>query len=147
MKYLNLNNREMKELLHIRSDTFIVHAVTLSIISGSFYFLLPLIMKEYMSIFFVLFFAIVYMGYVLYTNRKFLKEIIYKQKKVYRGVLSFKVFSPKSKKGKYILSVDGRMFYVNKKYFEYIQEGDTEEFHVSSSTKYLFRVEKVERGI
>lgn len=97
-----------------------------------------------MSIFFVIFFAIVYLSYVLYANRKFLKEIIFRQKKVYRGVLSFKLFSPKSKRGKYVFSVDGRLFYVNRKYFEYIEEGDTAEFHVSSSTKHLFLVEKVE---
>ncbi len=144
MKYLNLNSKEMKELLHIRTDIFIVHAIMLSIISVSFYFLLQLIMKEYMSIFFVIFFAIVYLSYVFYANRKFLKEIIFRQKKVYRGVLSFKLFLPKSKRGKYVFSVDGRLFYVNRKYFEYIEEGDTAEFHVSSSTKHLFLVEKVE---
>ena len=144
MKYLNLNNNEMKALLHIRSETFIVHAVILSIISVSFYFLLQLILREFVSIFFVMSFAIVYAGYVLYTNRKFLKEIICKQKKIYRGIVSYKLFSPMNKKGKYIFSMDGRIFYVNRKYFECIQEGDTVEFHVSSSTKHLFLVEKVE---
>ncbi|HVD98158.1 MAG TPA: hypothetical protein VNB90_08120 [Cytophagaceae bacterium] len=73
-----------------------------------------------------------------------MKEIFLKQKKVYRGVLSFKIVSRKNRKRKYLFNVDGNIFYVDRKDFDCIQEGDIVEFHVSSSTKYLFRVEKVE---
>jgi hypothetical protein len=134
----------MKKLLYARRYIFIVYATTLLIISASSYIFLQLILRTYISMFLVLFLAIIYTSYIVYINRKFFKEVICKQKKVYRGVLSFKVISPRSKKGKYIFNVDGRIFYVNRKNFEYIKEGDVIELHVSSSTKHLFCVEKID---
>ncbi|HWZ21955.1 MAG TPA: hypothetical protein VNW06_04840 [Cytophagaceae bacterium] len=144
MKYLHLNNSEIKKLLYTRREIFIIYAVTLLIISAGSYILLQLILRTYLSMFLVSFLAIVYTSYIVYINRKFLEEVICKQKKVYRGVLSFKTISPRSKKGKYIFNVDGRIFYVNRKDFEYIKEGDVVELHVSSSTKHLFCVEKID---
>ena len=143
MRYLNLSDREMKKLLHLRRDTFALYIIKLLIISVGSYALLKLILNIYLNLFFVLIFALAYTAYVVYANRKYLTEIIYKQKKVYRGVLSFKIVSKRSKKGKYIFNVDGRNFYVNRQNFEYLKEGDTVEFHVSSSTKHLYCVEKV----
>jgi hypothetical protein len=142
MKYLNLNNNEMKELLYVRKEHFVIYLITLSIISISSYVLLLLIVPR-AALFLGLVFTIAYIGYVVFSNRKYLKELIYKQKKVYRGALSFKTISKRNKKKKYIFNVDGHTLYVDKKNFEFIQEGDVVEFHVSSSTKHLFRVEKV----
>ena len=143
MKHLNLNGNEMKELLLLRRDHFLsCLAILVVIISGS-YLLLNFVLKAYLNIFFVSLLAIVYIVYVIHTNRKYLTEIILKQKKVYRGALAFKLISPRKKKGKYMFNVDGRIFYVDRKNFECIQEGDIVEFHVSSSTKHLFKVEKV----
>ena len=142
MKYLNLNNNEMKELLYVRKEHFVIYLITLSIISISSYVLLLLIVPR-AALFLELVFTIAYIGYVVFSNRKYLKELICKQKKVYRGALSFKTTSKRNEKKKYIFNVDGYTLYVDKKNFELIQEGDVVEFHVSSSTKHLFRVEKV----
>jgi hypothetical protein len=144
MKYLNLNNSEMRELLYIRRERFVLYVITLSIISLSSYMLLQSVIKTSMNSFFALLFSMAYTVYVLYTNRDYLKELIFKQKKVYRGALSFKTFYHNNKKGKYLFNVDGRIFYVDRKNFECIKEGDIVEFHVSSSTKHLFGVRKVE---
>lgn len=143
MKYLDLDNKEVRELLYIRRERLLAYFLTLLIISIGSYILLQLIMKLFLGIFFVLLIAILYTVYFSYTNRKYLKELILKRKKVYRGALSFKSVSLRSKKGKYIFNVDGHIFYVDRKNFELIQEGDIVEFHVSSSTKHLFKVHKV----
>jgi hypothetical protein len=144
MKYLNLNNNEIRELLHVRRDQFMVYSITLLIISISSYILLKLIIPgNYISILVVLV-AIAYIIGVAFSNRKYLKEIICKQKKVYRGALSFKVAYKNNKRKKYIFNMDGQTFYVDKRNFESIQEGDIVEFHVSSSTKHIFRVEKIQ---
>lgn len=143
MKHLNLSESEMKELLSLRRDHFLSCLATLLIITSGSFILLQFVLKAYLNIFFVTVLAMAYIAYVIWTNRKYLTEIIRKQKKVYRGALAFKLISPRKKKGKYMFNVDGRVFYVDRKNFECIQEGDIVEFHVSSSTKHLFKIEKV----
>jgi hypothetical protein len=144
MRYLNLNDSEIKELLYIRRERLVIYVLTLLVITAGSYLLLQWFLRIYLSIFIVVFLALVYTTYTFYKNRKYLKEVFLKQKKVYRGVLSFKIVSRKNRKRKYLFNVDGNIFYVDRKDFDCIQEGDIVEFHVSSSTKYLFRVEKVE---
>ncbi len=143
-KYLNLTNSEMKKLLHMRKEHLFSYIATLLIISVVSYLLLDLIVKTHVSIYFIIFFTISYTGYNLYTHRKYLKEIFLRQKKVYRGALAFKMISQRNKKKQYIFNVDGRIFYSDKIHFDSLQVGDIVEFHVSSSTKKLFKVEKVE---
>ncbi len=144
MKYLDLNNSEVKELLNVRKDHFIIYSITLLLIALSAYLLLKLIIpRAYVGIFLVLIVLIYIIGVVV-SNRKYLKEIICKQKKVYRGALSFKISYKKNKRKIYLFNMDGHTFYVDKRNFESIQEGDLVEFHVSSSTKHLFRIEKIQ---
>jgi hypothetical protein len=144
MKYLDLNNNEVKELLNVRKDHFIFYSVTLLLLAIGAYLLLKLtIHGAYIGIF-VLVIILAYIIGVIFSNRKYLKEIIYKQKKVYRGALSFKLSYKKNKRKKYLFNMDGHTFYVDKRNFESIQEGDIVEFHVSSSTKHLFRIEKIQ---
>ncbi len=144
MKYTNLTKSEIRELLGIRIETLFVYIITLLIISLSAYLFLQPIIKTYLSTLFVMFLAIAYTAYTLYANQRSLKEIIFKQKKVYQGVLSCKSISKTNKKRKYIFNMDGLIFFVTQEEFEYIQEGDFVKFHVSSYTKHLFRVEKGE---
>ncbi len=143
MKYLNLTNTEVKVLLQVRREQFASYGLTLLLITGISYLLLQLILKPYASIFLVFFLAVAYIAYILRINRKYLMEIFRKQKKVYRGALSFKIIYRRNKRRKYVFNVDGKNFYVDRKNFEYIQEGDIVEFHVSSSTKHLYKVEKI----
>jgi hypothetical protein len=143
MKYLDLNNTEMKELLQMRREHFVIYIITLFIISGSTYIILHSLIKSFICVLFAAFLAFVYTCYVIYINRKYLKEIIYKKKKVYHGAVSFKTVYQNGQKIKYLFNVDGRIFYVDKRKYESIEEGDIVEFHVSSSTKHLFKVEKI----
>jgi hypothetical protein len=144
MKYLNLDNNEMRELLYIRRERFVLYFFTLLFISIGSYFLFQLIMRTPWTGMLALLIALSYTGFWLYTNRKYLKELIRKQKKVYRGALSFKAVSRRNKKRKYMFNIDGHVFYVDRRKFECIQEGDIVEFHVSSSTKHVFKMEKIE---
>ena len=142
MKYLTLNNHELKKLLYLRREQLIIYLATLFIIIlGSFIFL-QMILKILIITFIVIIFSISYTTFILYNNRKYLKELFHQQKKVYKGAISFKTVYKKNHKRKYVFNVDGHNFYVDRTNFEKLHEGDVIELHVSSSTKYLFRIEK-----
>jgi flagellar biosynthesis/type III secretory pathway M-ring protein FliF/YscJ len=141
MKYLSLNNEELKELINLKKGSFIGFGLVIGLVSIVSYFVSDYILPDNsisplaIVVLLILSFAFVF----VYSNREYLQELQKKQKKVYRGVLSHK----SAKDERYQFNMDGNIFLVDKDTYENFAEGDIVEFHISSFIKHLYKVEKV----
>ncbi len=144
MKYLSLNNEELKELINFKKNSFIGYLVAFGIIAVATYFISARVLPDNIELtpfVVMLLFTFAYLLLFFYSNRTYFLDLLKKEKKVYTGVLSNKTF--KNKENKYQFNMDGNIFVVDKETYEKFEEGDIVEFHISACTKYLFKVEKV----
>ncbi len=144
MKYLSLNQEEIKELINLKKGNFISHLIIFFIVVIAAYFISDSILtdnKGISSLSIVVIFTIVNLIIFFYTNRSYFHDLLKKEKKVYTGVLSNKTAKEKEN-NKYQFNMDGNIFIVDKETFEKFHVGDIVEFHISSFTKHLFKVEK-----
>lgn len=148
MKYLSLNNEEIKELINLKKVSFIGYMIIFGIITFASYFIAARILPDNNdlspSVIMILFMAS-YLFIFFYTNRSYFYDLMRKEKRVYRGVLSSKTL--KNRDHKYQFHMDGNIFVVDKETFEKFEEGDIVEFHISVRTKHLFKVEKVTESL
>jgi hypothetical protein len=143
MSYITLSKKEIRELIQIRMPDLFKYLVTLMVLSFVCYELTRLMFPGIVytgQLFVMLIFIAFYIGYLFYINKRFLMEIIYKRKIVYKGMLSAKIVSRNPSEGKYYFNMDGNIFSVGKEIFREFKEGDVLEFHISPSTKHLFKV-------
>ena len=143
MSYLTLSKQEMKELIHLRMSDFFKYLVTLIVLSFVCHEVLRMFFPKIVyteQLFVMVIFVVLYFGYIFHINKLYLFEIIRKQKIVYKGVLSAKRVSSLPSEGKYYFNMDGNIFSVGKEIFREFEEGDFLEFHISPSTKHLFKV-------
>ena len=143
MCYLTLSKQEIKELIHIRMYDFFKYLTTLIILSFVCHKLLRIFFPAIVyteQLLMILALTGLYMRCLFHINKLYLTEIIRKRKIVYKGVLSSKIVSRNPSKGKYYFNMDGNIFSVGKEIFREFKEGDCIEFHVSPSTKHLFKV-------
>ena len=144
MKYLSLNNEELKELINLKKGNFISYLTVTFSISIISYFIFDWILIDNtaisaMSIVFII--SSIFLIIFFYLNRSYFHDLLKKEKKVYTGVLSTKTEKIKAD-NKYQFNMDGNIFIVDKETFEKFNVGDIVEFHISSFTKHLFKVEK-----
>lgn len=148
MKYLSLSNDELRELINLKKVSFISYMIIFGVIASASYFISDRILPDnndlaplgVMSLF-----TISYLFLFFYSNRSYFYDVLKKEKRVYKGVLSSKTF--KSRENKYQFNMDGNIFVVDKEIFEQFEEGDIVEFHISARTKHLFKVEKVTESL
>lgn len=142
MKYLSLNNEELKELINLKKSSFIGYIIIFGVMLIASYFISESILPEdgIQPLTIVVLFAISYLFLVFYSNRSYFNDLLKKEKKVYKGVLSTKTQKTNSK---YQFNMDGNIFVVDKETYEKFEIGDILEFHISANTKHLFKVEKV----
>ena len=148
MKYLSLNNEELKELINLKKVSFISYMIIFGVIAAASYFISDRILPDNydLSPLGVMFlFMVSYLFLYFYTNRSYFYDLLKKEKRVYKGVLSSKTF--KSRENRYQFNMDGNIFIVDKEIFEKFEEGDIVEFHISARTKHLFKVEKVTESL
>jgi hypothetical protein len=148
MKYLSLNNDELKELINLKKVSFIGYMIIFGIIAVASYFISDRILtdsNDISSLGVMFLFMVSYLFLFFYSNRSYFYDLLKKEKKVYKGVLSSKIF--KSREHKYQFNMDGNIFVVDKEIFEKFEEGDIVEFHISACTKHLFKVEKVTESL
>ncbi len=143
MSYITLSKKEIKELIQIRMPDLFKYLVTLMVLSFVCHETIRLLFPrtvyiEQLGV--VILFMVLYVGYLFHINKLFLTEIIYKRKIVYKGMLSSKMVSRNPSEGKYYFNMDGNIFSVGKEIFREFKEGDVLEFHISPSTKHLFKV-------
>jgi hypothetical protein len=146
MKYLSLDNSEFRELLQVKRVSFIIYLVASIIFALISYLVLDKIIAgraliSTLSI--VLFLAGASLIIFIYSNRDYFLDLIKKEKKVFKGVLSSKT----ARKNYYVFNMDGNGFVVDKETFDNCNEGDIVEFHTSPLSKYLFKVEKVSEAV
>ena len=145
MKYLSLNNEEFKELINLRKGSFLGYFIILGIIIITSYLISDSILPDndrISPITIVLLMAVSYLFIFFYSNKDYFYDLIKKEKKVYKGVLSSKTTKIKEDH-KYQFNMDGNIFVVDKETFDKFNEGDIVEFHISPFTRHLFKVEKV----
>ncbi|HWZ23260.1 MAG TPA: hypothetical protein VNW06_11435 [Cytophagaceae bacterium] len=150
MKYLSLDNSEFRELLHLKRVTFIVYLVASIIFASISYLVLDKIIAGRAIIStlpIVLFLAGSSLIIFIYSNRDYFLDLIKKEKKVFKGVLSSKTARNKDGRNYYVFNMDGNGFVVDKETFNNCNEGDIVEFHTSPLSKYLFKVEKVSEAV
>jgi hypothetical protein len=145
MKYLSLNSDEIKELIALKKGSFIGYLITFIVILVVSYFVLDRILPDKngispISIVFILTTSNLILFF--YFNRSYFHDLLKKEKKVYKGVLSSKTCKVKED-NKYQFNVDGNIFVVDKDIYERFNEGDIIECHISAFTKHIFKVEKV----
>lgn len=141
MKYLSLNNEELKELINLKKNVFIGNLILFGVMLIALYFIAVRILPEdgVQPFTVVILFAVSYLFIIFYSNRSYFTDLLKKEKKVYKGVLSTKT----QKSSKYQFNMDGNIFVVDKETYEKFEIGDILEFHISANTKHLFKVEKV----
>ena len=145
MKYLSLNNDELKELINLKKGSFLGYFIIFGVIITASYLISDSILPDndnvsVLSI--VLLMAVSYLFIFFYSNKDYFYDLIKKEKKVYKGVLSSKTAKMKEDH-KYQFNMDGNIFVVDKETYDKFTEGDIVEFHISPFTKHLFKVEKV----
>ncbi|HSZ26360.1 MAG TPA: SoxR reducing system RseC family protein [Cytophagaceae bacterium] len=145
MKYLTLSREELKELIKLKKSIFLGYLIAFSIILIVSYFISDSILTDKngispMAIVFLL--TISYLVIFFYSNRSYFLDLLKKEKRVYKGVLSSKTIKSKEHT-RYHFNMDGNIFIVDKETFDRFSEGDIVEFHMSSFTRHLFKVEKV----
>jgi hypothetical protein len=146
MRYLSLDNSEFKELLNFKKVSFAVYLLLSTVLILISYIILDRILSDEIGIStlsIVLLLAVSSLAIFLYSNRGYLLDLIKKEKKVFKGVLSSKTIKGKNERTYYVFNMDGNSFIVDKDTFEKCEVGNIVEFHISSFTKYLFRVEKI----
>ncbi|HVD97865.1 MAG TPA: hypothetical protein VNB90_06645 [Cytophagaceae bacterium] len=144
MKYLSLNNDELRELINLKKGSFIGYLIFFGIIAIASFLISDHILPantELGPYAVATLFALSYLCFFFYSNRSYFEDLLKKEKKVYKGVLSRKSY--KSREDKYQLHMDGNVFIVDKESYNAFSEGDIVEFHISARTKHLFKVEKV----
>jgi hypothetical protein len=143
MIYLTLDKQEIKELIRLRVIDFFKYLGILVVLSFLSHEILHVFFPRIVyteQFFLVALLVLLYSGYIFHSNRLYLYEIISRKKLVYKGVLSSKTVSRLPSEGKYYFNMDGKIFSVGKEIFSEFEEGDFLEFHVSPSTKHLFKV-------
>ncbi len=144
MKYLSFNNDELKELINLKKGSFIGFLIMFGIIAVASYFISDRILQdnnELTPFAVMILFVVSYLFILFYSFRSYFYDLVKKEKRVYKGVLSSKTV--KNKEEKYQFHMDGNVFIVDKETYAKFEEGDIVEFHISARTKHLFKVEKV----
>lgn len=144
MKYLSLDQNELRELRNLRLGSlsfsmaiiFLAGIATALIANHIFSLLIvPLAVSVLVIVTGILF--------VFYANRAYIADLQQKKKKIYKGVLSSRRISTRHGNERFEFNVDGNIFIVDKESFTSFQEGDLLEFHIAPSLKHLFKIEKV----
>ncbi len=146
MRYLSLDSSEFRELLNFKKGSFLIYLLLSSILILISYIISERILSDEIGIstlYIVLFIAISSSVIFIYSNRGYFLDLIKKEKKVFKGVLSSKAVRGKNEKAYYVFNMDGNSFIVDKEIYENCEVGNIVEFHISPFTKYLFKVEKV----
>lgn len=146
MKYLHLNKEEFNELLKLKKGSFIAQSIIFTVILISTYILSSLSLSNNKSITPLSIVGILFTSNLIifiFANRTYFHDLVKKEKRVYTGVLSNKK-EKNDQKNRYQFNMDGNIFIVDKETFEKFDIGDIVEFHISSFTKHLFKVEKRE---
>lgn len=146
MNYLTLSRQEIRELLQIRLRDFFIYAVALILLPFVYQKVVLLVVPQisgadlFMA---VLLFITAFLMYLWYINKRYFFELLVsRQKRIYMGVLANKSVYKLPVGSKFSFNMDGYIFYVNEETYNRFQEGDFLEFHISPSTKHLFKVEK-----
>lgn len=146
MNYLTLSKQELKELLQIRTRDFFIYGVALILLPFAYQKAILLVLPQINGtdlVMAVILFITGFLMYLWYINKRYFFELLVsRKKKIYMGVLANKSIYKTPVANKYSFNMDGYIFYVNEEIYSRFQEGDFLEFHISPSTKHLFRVEK-----
>ena len=143
MSDLTLTKQEIKELIWIRLAHFLGYLIAMSFLFFIYLKVLHVFTPRILSdepFLSVLVFTIFSFGSFLILNKEYLQEIFQKRKRVYKGVLGIKTCSH----NEYSFYMDGHVFLVGKEYYHQFKEGDLLEFHISPSTRHLFKVVRID---
>lgn len=144
MKYLSLEQSEWRELINLKKGSLIGYIIFFSLLLLVSFFVSEAVLPSSSDISPLSIAVIIALSYsiiFIFSNKDYLVDLIKKEKRVYRGVLSIK--SIKSKSGKYMFNIDGNIFIIDKETYDLYQEGDVLDVHISACMKHLFKIEKV----
>lgn len=146
MQYLHLSREEFRELRNLHWKKIPVYAIMfVAIVSFSYIVSVRFTSHLYDGVLPYWIsgaIAFAFIGYVYYMNQRYLKDLIKKEKRVYKGILSKKVVSRRSKRERYFISMDGMIFETDLSNFNTLEEGDLIEIHISPEIRHLFKVSK-----